>query len=866
VKYVRLYGFNHRRTQAQFDVAWTELREAVPKRKGSVLLGVSEDKLLLDGVPVDVGQAERGFAQLLNAAGIASIQFSSDVTIEEFESLVRAFSFGGSKAQDFATEMKRLFPDDKGNIRINEVKFVVADPATANVTVAAQLAVQSLSPEFKEWLSEPNKLVQLIAAADGATSGASAPAAAQEQTEVTAEVKAKNEPIASVVPAEVPFTLSEQETIEALKLITRFGELGAARKPQPEMVGLELHRAEENIRKTVLSILDEVSTKREANSKAPVLMRAAEQLAIRYALERFQSGDLKVNAVHQLLEEMGKQMASLRKLLSLHEEKMAKAGMLVESHADLLDRMFWSDIPEHSKKQALLSEDAACVPSRNVRQYVELLLEREDRETATAILQNYSSQVNSNEPEYRSKVATGLTQLADLLATVGGNVLGETTQKLGDALIKETDPEIESLLGAAFVRLSSEAMQRKQYRAVSQSCETMDYLASRRPALEKELRSRIGVEGRLAEFIEDALAQHRFSSDLLAVLYRNSSASAENLAERFFRSMRREECDRIVDLVHELGITANNCLREMLRNGPQRQAVSSVGLLSRLDVPGLLEFLPLRLPGWNRFYHDVIVRQIAYGAASDRGRTLLEILEMLDPAVVPQALDEIGMSGDRSAAPPLVVMAGAGEAEGRSPLLQLKAIEALGRLREPDAVPVLKNLFEAKRMFKWAHHRELRIASAQALAKIDPRYATQIMADSGLEPGELAIGPLDSAPACPWVRQRRYERILLRKPITAVISSTWGRSELSVREMSLGGGMGTKEDSLRIGSDADIDIQVGMRHIRGQVVLRRARVNEVGFEFVNTDLESRHRLRQVLMDSLAHAPETRAGKWSDRNQ
>ena len=111
MKYVRLYGFNHRRTQAQFDVAWTELEEAVPKRKGCVLLGVAEDNLLLDGVPVEVGQAERGFTQLLNAAGITSIQFSRDVTIEEFEKLVRAFSLGGSKAQDFASEIKRLFPD-----------------------------------------------------------------------------------------------------------------------------------------------------------------------------------------------------------------------------------------------------------------------------------------------------------------------------------------------------------------------------------------------------------------------------------------------------------------------------------------------------------------------------------------------------------------------------------------------------------------------------------------------------------------------------------------------------------------------------------------------------------------------------------
>ena len=42
-------------------------------------------------------------------------------------------------------------------------------------------------------------------------------------------------------------------------------------------------------------------------------------------------------------------------------------------------------------------------------------------------------------------------------------------------------------------------------------------------------------------------------------------------------------------------------------------------------------------------------------------------------------------------------------------------------------------------MWKWIHHREIRIAAAQALAKIDPRYGSQILSDSGLEPGELAI-------------------------------------------------------------------------------------------------------------------------------
>jgi hypothetical protein len=206
-------------------------------------------------------------------------------------------------------------------------------------------------------------------------------------------------------------------------------------------------------------------------------------------------------------------------------------------------------------------------------------------------------------------------------------------------------------------------------------------------------------------------------------------------------------------------------------------------------------------------------------------------------------------------------MAEAGEAQGRSPLVQLKAVESLGRLREQESIPVLRNLLEAKKMWKWAHHRELRIAAAQALAKIDPRYGSQVLADSGLEPAELAVAPLDAAPACPWVRQRRYERIVLPRTLSATISSSWGKSGLLIRELSLGGGMGTKEDNLRVGSEANLQISVGVRHIRAQVLLRRTRVNEVGFEIVNTDLESRYRLRHVLMGSLERVPEAKGSEW-----
>jgi hypothetical protein len=874
VKYVRLYGFEHKRTETQFEVAWNELQQAIPKAGDQgFLLGVSGTKLLLDGIPIETGQAERSFAQLLTTAGLASINFSSQVTIEDFARLVRAFAMGGSKGQDVAKQIRETLGDGKGtSIKINEVKFVAADPATGEVTIAAQIAAQTLGPEFKQWLNDPQKLLQLIAAAEGAKSGGAGGEGTGTGGGGGGGVPG-GAPLGAVPTVRVPagagrgvwdgktVPLQEEEVVQAIRLLTRFSEVSVNANVAPEDLQKELGAADPNTRVNLQHLLESLASNVQTDSDTPLLMKAAEHMAIRFALERYQKGEVKVNAVHQMLEHMSRQMDTLRQILRVQEEKMGKAGILVESHADILDRMFWSEVPEAGKKSVLTSNEAPCVPPRNVRQFVEVLLERGDKSTADEILRNYFNCLDSKDAEARRKLATGLAQLADLYPGPGGDLMACAITRVGEQICKEQDTELQSMLSAAFVRLSQEASTRKSYVAVAAVCASMEQVAKARPVLANDLRPRIGVENRLPEFIEEALRVEQVPEDLLGVLRRTSQAAVEHLADRFFRCMRRDECDRMIELVRELGAAALLQMREMLRTGQPRQAASVVGLLSRLDVLTLLELLPVRLPEFNRFYHDVVVRQIAYGAANDRGRTLLELLEILDPLVIPQAVDEIGMSGDRTAVGPLTVMARAGDAEGRSPFLQLKAIESLGRLRDGEATNVLRELLEAKKMWKWVHHREIRIAAAQALAKIDPRYGSQILSDSGLEPGELAIAALDSAPACPWVRQRRYERIVLSKTLSATISSSWGKSSISIREMSLGGGMGTKEDNLRIGSEANLDISMGVRHVRAQVLLRRARVNEVGFEIVNTDLESRYRLRRILVEAVERAPEGKSKEW-----
>jgi hypothetical protein len=658
--------------------------------------------------------------------------------------------------------------------------------------------------------------------------------------------------------------LQEQEVIQAIRLLTRFGQVQQDPNVKEEDIQRELTETDPNTRLNLQQLLGSLAAKATTEEQdTPLLMKAAEHMAIRFALERYQKGEVKVNAVHQMMEHMSRQMDSLRSILKLQEEKMNKAGILVESHADILDRMFWAEVPESGKKSVLMSHEAPCVPPRNLRQFVEVLLDRDDKQSATDILNNYSSCLSAKDMEPRRRTAIGLSQLADLYARLGGQPMGQAIRKLSEQLIAEKDAELQSLFSAAFVRLSQEASAAKNYGAVNEVCAGMEMISVERPVLMADLRPRVGVENRLPEFIEEAIHMDPIPPDMLSVLRRTSQSGAEHLADRFFRCMRRDECDRMIEMVQQLGSPVLMQLREILRTGQPRQASGAVGIVSRLDVGTLLELLPVRMPEWNRFYHDVVVRQIAYGAASDRGRTLLELAEILDPLVLPEAVDEIGMSGDMSATPPLIAMARPGEAASRSPFVQLKAIESLGRLKDTEAVAILREILETKKTFGWVHHRELRIAAAQALSKTDPRYSSQVLSDSGLEPAELAIAPLDMAPACPWVRQRRYERMILAKTVAATIGSSWGKSRILIRELSLGGGMGTKEDNLRIGSEADLEISVGMRSkIRAHVLLRRARVNEVGFEIVSTDLESRYRLRRLLVDAMNSTPQNKGQEWS----
>src|SRR5271156_3001760 len=178
LKFARLYEFGHARTASQFEITWKELREALDHSGGGgVLLGASGNQILLDGVPLGTAAGERSFAQLLITSGIASIHFSPLLTQPQFARFVRAFPSGNAKPASLADQLKSALAGET-SIKVNEIRYVAEDSSTAGIKIATQLVAKALGAQgdkFKDFLEDPNKMLQMILAAESSRGGAGGP-------------------------------------------------------------------------------------------------------------------------------------------------------------------------------------------------------------------------------------------------------------------------------------------------------------------------------------------------------------------------------------------------------------------------------------------------------------------------------------------------------------------------------------------------------------------------------------------------------------------------------------------------------------------------------------------------------------------
>jgi hypothetical protein len=945
LKFARLYEFGHVRTAAQFETTWKELRSALDEAgDAGLLLGASGTQILLDGVPLGAAAAERSFALLLSTSGIASIHFAANLSQAQFARFVRAFPSGNAKPQSLAEQLKQALAGET-SIKINEIRYVAEDSSVAGAKIAANLTAKVLGAQgdkFKDFLEDPNRLLQMILAAEGSRGGpgggpggggpgfggtggvpggaggsvggnaGSGGSGGTGGTGGTAALRGGNLwetgggagggggtgsgpangtgapigaagsggafPVLSAAAAALggpparaskwlaasallesggtgggsgggEYTVQEEEIRSMLSL---FAQLGRARKDGGSS-GMDATTFQSRL--SAMPVRNQVTLQQALAGLAaqapnekpdqPMLLKLAEHVAIRFALDSYEKGELRVNAVKQLLDRMNTEIEGLRKILTSQEEQMAAAGLNVQSYTELLDQEFWEQVPDENKKEVLASDEAWCVPPRNVRGFLEEMLRRGELKIVNEILMKYAACIGLESDEARRTTAIGLGELAELYGSGDGSALIESIRRVGNQLAAERDPELQTLISAAFVRLSQEAGSKRCYPAMQQALASLDSVEAQRPGASQNLRPRIGAEERIPEFVEETLRTGEIADGLLDILTLMPKATINYITNRFGHSGFRDDCELLADLVKGLGEDAIHRLAETLQSASANEAAEVVGLLGQLDPDSVARILPVRLSQWPRSVHDRVIRQLCTVPQESRGILLLSIFEALDNLIKPLALDEIGMTGLPDAIPTLLDLA---SSDGIAGYIRLKAIEALGRLRATAVAPTLQTILEARQVWRWQYPAELRVAAAQALQRIDPATTMQRLEAWGFEKKDLALEPTDPEANSAVIRQRRYARLKLNRNLAFVTTNLRENFKLNVIELNLGGGIGSGERHLAPGTLVHFKLSQGVRTIKAQALVRGARPQAMAFEFVDMDLEDRARLRKILLE------------------
>ena len=819
---VSLYGLEHKQVSPQREAAWNELEKALAGEQ-KLRIVVAGEQLLMDGKPLKAGNAERSLAQVFNGAGMAGLSFSAGLAMDEFLLLVHVLA--RTKPAELLSELQRQFGSEA---RIRAVEFELREgpalPAQGNgdLAIAGHLAatlfgVPSGLPQTE--LDDPRKLLQAICAASAG--GASAfPVARTEED----PPKLREEEVACVI-----------HWLAGLENRLPVGD--AATGSGPGEISPETKNA-------LLETLAAAMDKANQGVQRPLLVTLAEHLAIRVALEKYERGEVPFNAVQQTLDSMKKEIAGLREAVNAREIALGRAGVTIEPLSEEIDRQFWTAIPERNKLQVLLSADAWCIPPKNIRSFVEALRCAGDGKSAQRVLKNYCHLLGGGEPGCAEKVAAGLAELADLYAAPDLALLEFAMTWVSDTLGPETAKDESEALSDALACLVKQAEVSGNYAVIHKALLNLERLDLSARGLSQQLRGSIQLDDRAAVFVDRALQAS--DPELVEVLKRIPEAAAEQVAIRFSQSATRNECERLRLLAQELGPGARGHWQHLLLAGSDTQAVGVLGILTVLAGTMVEQALPVRLRRWSSCNQALAIHQIAASGAPDRGCLLMRLIDAFHPLVIPQALDEVGVRGcpDGAASMLLKMARGEGCASG-APYTQIKAIEAVGRLRLESAVPDLTELACAKSRWKSVYPRETRIAALQAILRMDQRLGSALVAKSGISEQELWLAPL-TAGGQGWVRHRRYSRITVGGGLKASVVAGQEAFDLHLEKMSLGGGLGTAPIRAQAAAEAALEIRTGLRRLRLHALMREQSPSKIVFEIVSISMEDRSRLRSLL--------------------
>jgi len=203
-------------------------------------------------------------------------------------------------------------------------------------------------------------------------------------------------------------------------------------------------------------------------------------------------------------------------------------------------------------------------------------------------------------------------------------------------------------------------------------------------------------------------------------------------------------------------------------------------------------------------------------------------------------IDQIGLAQETTSVPQLMEIAAGEHDILRDQFVRIKAIEALGRMRAPEAAELLRTLAEKRDGLTYAEPSGLRAVAEDALALIEDR-PTSTRVRAAFEAATQS--------SASYVVPRRYVRVPLESPLRAQIDGPQA-GLARVKTISLGGAYLESPKKLTVGDSIQLEVRTGMRKIHFTAVVRNIGADGNGVEFVHMKDEDREKLRKLVQRHL----------------
>jgi hypothetical protein len=658
---------------------------------------------------------------------------------------------------------------------------------------------------------------------------------------------------ASEAPIEIP---EMDDLVATLRLLARLTPpLESARGISPEDAARAIHVAmEEASRDTVRLLLSSVTqyAPSEGERPQPYLLRLSEGLIFEFLGSEFSAGTLKPTEVratfHRLAEVLVNSGGYAGPHASAHLSSFASTWA-TDTYREKLIEKFWLELPPREKSAVMRGPDVWCVPIIALKQTLgQLAAAGADatRREARNILLNYVRRIDHEDAGARRFVAAGLNELSAIIESLWPNQVPEELSRGAlKALEKETAPQTAAMLAAFLETLGRLAVARGDYGGFESILDALEKSPHDRAHDHvSTLAHRLVAQDRWLLLVDAALANRALEPVLPRLLQRDPDRLLDRLTLLLTEPHSAELLPAMARLMRTIGVPVLTLLETRLYEARRQRVSAAIKLLAAADPERLLRGLTRALASWEWNLQDLAISELARpaNAASAQSTAFVfsAVLSDAHPLVVPMMIDQIGLTQEMTAVAQLMEIAAGEHDTLRDQFVRIKAIEALGRLRAPEAVELLRTIVEKRDGLTYAEPSGLRAAAADALALLEDG-PTSVRVRAAFAAAASSNGS--------YVVPRRYTRVPLESPLRAHIDGSQA-GLARVKTISLGGAYLESSKKLTVGDSIQLEVRSGLRKIHFTAVVRNIGDAGNGVEFVHMKDEDREKLRKLVQRNL----------------